>query len=157
MEAATFKAIAAVLAETKEAAVAAAVQTVLAPANAICRGILKGALHYVGNEFGYMDTKVGFVSYKTFSGTEQLVCFTAIALGLTALSPCRIAIMDELARLDEANLAKIVVNIIDAVRERQLDQAIVVLPDGKQAQDLVTFAAQQAAIGGVEFAHIQMA
>jgi hypothetical protein len=78
------------------------------------KGILPRPLEFADGELGYRGAG-GWVPWRTFSGTEQAVAFAAFQAALAARAPVRIAILDELGRLDKPNKARLLENVLDAL------------------------------------------
>jgi hypothetical protein len=96
-------------------------------ANQLAKGILKGPLVF---EEGDIGMKVGdrFVSSKLFSGTETAVVMMGLTIGLSAKSSVRIAILDEIGRLDADNIWQLAENLDGMIKDKLIDQAILIGP-----------------------------
>jgi chromosome segregation ATPase len=117
--------------------VAKAIGPLLAAANKLCEGILKSPLAYKDGELG-MNCHVPcptlgkgmvqphFVPVASFSGTEKALAHCAVSLALASRSELRIAVLDEVTRLDEGNVGKLIGRLCDLEKEGAIDQAIVV-------------------------------
>lgn len=123
------KAVKAKLVELKGELVASAFGSLLEVANKITHNVLPKPLIYNDetSEVGMLK-KTGFVSHKTFSGTEKVVAYIAIATALSAKCPLRVPIIDEFARLTTRLQRQIATNLSNAIDEGHIDQAIVIIP-----------------------------
>jgi hypothetical protein len=94
----------------------------LARANAMFPGVMRGPLEYSSKtqEIGMMIDGL-FVAHHTFSGSERALCYAAIQCALTSENPCRIMIIDELGRVDNDNLWKLIQCVKDAIARGELD------------------------------------
>jgi hypothetical protein len=88
------------------------------------KGLLVAPLEFREGELGYVRNGGGWVPYRTFSGTEQAVAFAAFQAALASRAPVRIAILDELGRLDTPNKARLFANIGAALKAGVVDQFI---------------------------------
>lgn len=137
-EALVIKAALEMLAEDKEKLVNSAVGSILQQVNYFTRDVLKGELAYENNQFGYKTKTGGWVSYRVFSGTEKLVAYMAISLALASRSPFKLAIVDELGRLDRKTLWAFLSRVKHAIDDGIIDQFVGVIP----SEELVNDAAQ---------------
>jgi DNA repair exonuclease SbcCD ATPase subunit len=87
------------------------------------RGILRQPLEFADGELGYRRNG-GWVPYRTFSGTEQAVGFAAFQAALASRAPVPVAILDELGRLDRPNKARLLENVLDALKSGVIHQFI---------------------------------
>jgi hypothetical protein len=86
-------------------------------------GLLRQPLEFRDGELGY---RLGdrWIPWRTFSGTEQAVAFAAFQAALAARAPVRLAILDELGRLDAANKERLLQNVLRALAAGVIDQFI---------------------------------
>ena len=97
----------------------------LTVANKVAGDVLKSPLAYHEGEIGRWEGS-RFISHKTFSGTEQAICHISIAAALSAKFPMKIVLLDELARIDDANTTKLLHNLSACVEDGTLDQVLVI-------------------------------
>lgn len=126
---AVVKAFKASLLETKGELVATAFKVLLADANAIVGDILPSPLAF-NEEKGEVGRWVptGWVSHKTFSGTEKALAYVAVAAALAAKAPLRVLPLDELGRLTPDLQERVLVALSKAVDDGKLDQVIAIVP-----------------------------
>ncbi len=124
-EAEVYKLAAEMLGEMQGKMVDEAVGGLLARANEVCGGILTAPLTYKDGEVG-MVRPTGFVSWKTFSGTERALSFCALSVALAADAPVRIVILDEVGRLDSRNKERLYAALCGLTAGGKLDNAVVV-------------------------------
>lgn len=123
---AAVKALAAKLDELVEKSVG----SVLDVMNEFCGGILKEPLAYEGGEIGMWQTNQTnnagrkFVSFRSFSGTEKALTQCAVSLALASEGQIRLAILDEMGRLDHKNKRAVVLTTVELIEKGKLDQAI---------------------------------
>jgi DNA repair exonuclease SbcCD ATPase subunit len=111
------------LAEAKARALESTFGPILATVALFTKGLLRNPLEFREGELGY-SRNGGWVPYRTFSGTEQAIAFTAFQAALAAGGPLRVAILDELGRLDRANKAKLFENVLAALKAGVIEQFI---------------------------------
>lgn len=116
------KLVAALQAELVEAAVGPLVNR----ANELCGGLLRAPLAMRDGELVMLRPGVGEVTHKTFSGTEKALAYAALSVALGADAPIRLAVIDEVGRLDERNRCKLVAVLCGLVKDGKLDQAVLV-------------------------------
>jgi exonuclease SbcC len=97
--------------------------TILERANKVCQGILKTPLDYKDGEIGRYEGGQ-WISHRTFSGSEKAVAYAGISVALAWDSPIKIVLIDELSRFDDANLAGLLVRMLELTRDGKLDQFI---------------------------------
>lgn len=121
------KALSAKLDELVEKSVGSVLDTM----NDFCAGILKEPLAYEGGEIGMWqhvssakNTGRKFVSFRSFSGTEKALTQCAVSLALASEGQIRLAILDEMGRLDSKNKLAVVLTAVELIEKGKLDQAI---------------------------------
>lgn len=117
------KAAAKLFREQQAKIVEAAFGPLLATANAIFGEILRTPLAYREGEIGTWREGT-WVGHGTFSGTEKALAYAAIQAALSARCPVRVMLVDELARLDDANATLLVRAVASAVERKAIDQFV---------------------------------
>ncbi len=128
IESMVLKHAAGILSDDRESMVNAAIESVLAKVNFFTQGIITAPVVYQDNEFGLRAPAGHFISWKALSGAEKLLVFTGLGLALASASPFKIAVVDELGRLDPKNLAAVMARVIVALDAGVLDQFVGVAP-----------------------------
>lgn len=128
------KAVRETLEQKKEALVEQVFNDLLAVANGIVGGLLPTALAFHEGEVGRWNGH-RWISNKTFTGAEQALTFVAIATALSQSSPIKLLIFDELGRLDEQNVSRLLGTLYAAKDFGWIDQFIVsgAVPAPKQS------------------------
>lgn len=111
------------LREIQSEMVKAAFAPLLNTANAIFGTILSTPIAYNEGEIGTWRAGV-WVTHRTFSGTEKALTYAAIQAALTASSPIRITMLDELGRIHTDNLGTLLDSIRFAVDNKAIDQFV---------------------------------
>jgi hypothetical protein len=101
----------------------AAVGPLVVRANELCGGILRSPLVWQDGEIG-MATAGKLITHKMFSGTEQALTYCALSVALAADAPFRLAMVDEIGRLDDHNKVAFVALLLELIRTDKLDQAV---------------------------------
>lgn len=128
-ESVVYKEALVILSGDKEALVHTAIQTILKPINFFAKGILEFEVEFKNNEFGYTHPKgKHWVSSRTFSGAEELIACMAISLALASISKFKLAIIDELRRLEDGTLAAFLGRVREAIDIGFIHQFIGILP-----------------------------
>lgn len=129
-EALVWKEVCAMLLELQAKLVDAAVGPLLEKMNDFCLGILLTPLVYKDGEIG-RETPTGFASHRVFSGTEKALTYCAASIALAAGAPIKLAILDEMGRLDSKNKQTVVTNVLALITNGTLDQCVLVDTDPK--------------------------
>ena len=111
------------LAEAKARLLEQTFGPILATVAIFTRKLLRRPLEFREGELGYSHDN-DWIPWRTFSGTEQAVAFAAFQGALAARAPVRVAILDELGRLDKANKGQLLENALEAVTLGIIDQFI---------------------------------
>ena len=119
----SFRAAKLALVERKAGLLVATFGPILATVELFTKNILAAPLTLREGELGYTRNG-GWIPYRTFSGTEQAVAFAAFQAALAARAPVRIAILDELGRLDPENKRRLLENVLAALQANVIDQFI---------------------------------
>lgn len=82
----------------------AAIGPIVADMNRFCGDLFDAPLSYRDGAFG-MLRETGFVTYATFSGSEKALSYCALSLALAARAEIKLAVLDEMGRLDAASKA----------------------------------------------------
>jgi len=110
--------------ETKQRElITASIGGVIDSANELCEPILKTPIVYHDEDIGRFSGSK-FIRHKTFSGTEKAITYSALCVALGARSSIRIAMIDELGRLDAENKAKLMKIIRKLIAADRLDQFV---------------------------------
>lgn len=113
----------AILDESRTKIVEDAFKSLLEAAQHVYAGILDSPLIFRDGKLGKLRGSK-FVPFSAFSGTEALVATLSLQVALGANSPARIALVDEMGRLDVENKNKLVTNLHHMVAGKILDQWI---------------------------------
>lgn len=105
--------------------VAAAVEPLVARANDLCGGMLRAPLALRDGEL-VMDVPGTGWGHKTFSGTERLMAYCALSIALSDGAPIRLAIIDEIGRLDPEHQLELIAIVSGLVKDGKIDQAVIV-------------------------------
>lgn len=116
-----------VVEEKKADVVKSAFDAILVPANRLVDGILRSPLAYYGDEIGYWRDG-HWVSFKAFSGTEQALAYMAVSAGIASMSPFKLILLDEIARLDIENQDRLISRVNHLVHEGVIDQFVGIIP-----------------------------
>lgn len=138
-EEAVWKHLAGLLQELATQCVEQSIKPLLALCNCLCGGILRAPLAYEDEKLG-MQRPTGFVPWlpSTFSGTEAALASAALGIALAAKGDIKIAVVDELGRLDKARKLLVLERLLDLVSKGIIDQAIVIdvgpPPSGRECE-----------------------
>lgn len=113
------------LREIQSEMVTAAFTPLLIAANYIFGSILKTPIAYNEGEIGTWRAGV-WVTHRTFSGTEKALTYAAIQAALTATSPIRIMMLDELGRIATEHLETLNAAFEAAVTSSYIDQVVAI-------------------------------
>lgn len=126
------------LVEAKRAVLA----TVWEPVVAVANRVLQATYQSGGIECRTTDTDLGlddgagFRAFNVLSGSEQAVLSFALAIGLATRAPARIAVVDELQRLDDYAATGFLRIAAELVKDGTVDQVIVLGHRLPAAKDL---------------------
>lgn len=138
-EEAVWKHLASLLQALATECVEQSIKPLLALCNCLCGGILRAPLAYEDEKLGMMRT-TGFVPWlpSTFSGTEAALASCILGVALAAQGDIKIAVVDELGRLDNARKLLVLERLLDLVSKGIIDQAIVIdvgpPPSGRECE-----------------------
>lgn len=96
-------------------------------ANRLVRPVLGFDLEYQGDRFGY-QRRGRFVGYATLSGSERAVMTAGIGMALTADSPEKILLIDELATMKVATKKRFIDTVSELIQEGVIHQMIATTP-----------------------------
>ena len=119
------KALCGITAEALDAMVSGSIGPFVARINALCGDVLLHPVAYRDGELG-MDTGKLFVTWKSFSGTEKALFQCAVSLALTAEAEIKLAVLDEVGRLDNQNKVKLASKIHALIESGTIKQAILI-------------------------------
>lgn len=108
------------LREIQGSMVEGAFKPLLELANSFFGDVFKSPLAYNDGEIGTWRDGV-WVTHRTMSGTEKALTYAAIQAALAAKSPVKIMLIDELGRLDNANLDLMMDGVALAVSSGKID------------------------------------
>lgn len=128
-------AIQALLTDITKALTEKALAPILVLARRFTDGILPSPLGNRGFEIGRWTDEQTFVPLSVFSGAEKAITKAALDVAL-AQNGSRIAIIDEFSTLDHAKKAAFLPRLVQALRDKAIDQAIIF--DNGSAADLRT-------------------
>jgi hypothetical protein len=123
---AVFKAAFKVVKTEKERASEDAFTELLKHARKFTDGILKAPLEYKDGELG-MTYQGNWISYKSFSGLEEVLSFTALGVALTQTHKgIRVVMLDEMGRCTAKNKKLVTNRLRDLISDGTIDQALLV-------------------------------
>jgi exonuclease SbcC len=91
-------------------------------ANQFLAGVFDWKLTHHEGTLGRWE-ELNWVKLETFSGAETKIVLAAIAAALSAESPFKLLIVDELASVDRSRVLAFYCNVTDAVKTGEIDQA----------------------------------
>jgi hypothetical protein len=100
------------------------VESVVRVALKFTDGIVDGRLAVVDGALAIHRNKDWWIPSETFSGTEQAIVFAGFQAALGAKAPVKLAILDELGRIDADNKTRLLQNVADAIADGTIDQFI---------------------------------
>ncbi len=110
--------------------VGASINPFLERINGLCGGILKAPVTYQDGEFGLRigsgATGSAAWTWRSFSGTEELLFMTAVSIAFAAESELKVAFIDEVGRLDENNKLKLLDTLRRLIDNGWITQAILI-------------------------------
>jgi hypothetical protein len=116
-----------VLEEARATMVQGAFTALLKAAEPIYSNILETPLVFQKGQVGRMtNAGADFIPLSAFSGTEMLVATIGLQVALGVNSPAKIALLDELGRMDGDNKSQLVKNLHGMVERGELDQYIMI-------------------------------
>ncbi len=86
-------------------------------------GILKSPMVYYEGNLGRFEGDT-FVTWETFSGTEEAIGFAGLSVALAQSAPIKVVIMDELGRLTVDNKIKLLARMIELTKSGHIDNFI---------------------------------
>lgn len=112
-----------VLEDAQSEIVEKSIRALLHTVNAIAEPVLRKPIEYRDGEFGWYEFAT-WVPLTVFSGTEQAVAYAAISAALAADSPIRLAMIDELGRLDTTRKGELLATMRKLIETGAIDQFI---------------------------------
>lgn len=123
VESSVLKSFIAIIQEAFDQVVAQSINPFIRTVNDVCGIILPHHIEYKDNELG-MDRNGSFVSWKSFSGTESALFYMAVSIALAVKSEIKIAILDEMGRLDKDNRDAVFCRMLKLIEDGVIQQAI---------------------------------
>lgn len=108
-----------------DAMVSGSIMPLVQRINSLCLDVLPAPIAYEGGELG-MQSGSGFISWRSFSGTEKALFHCAVSLALAAEAEIKLAVLDEVGRLDGYNKRKLCGRILALLTQGILEQAILI-------------------------------
>ena len=100
------------------------IQPVIDMANRFLAGVFDWKLDKNGDSLGYWQ-ELNWVSMKTFSGAQTKIVMAAIQAALAAEAPFKLLLLDEAVCIDRERSGVFYANVLEAIKQKVLDQAIV--------------------------------
>ena len=101
-----------------------AVNDAMGIVNAVTVGIIDEEIAWNGKNMGRTLENGTWVPIDTFSGAEKAVTQMGLGVALASRSNFRLAVLDEVSRLDKGNKNQLFVNLNTLVDQKKLDQYI---------------------------------
>jgi hypothetical protein len=120
-----FKAFAVIAQDSLDGMVANSITPFLDKVNELCAGILLAPIGYQGGELG-MVKPAGFIGWRSFSGAERSLFLCGVQIALATEGALRVAVLDELGRLDSEHKVMVTNRLADLLLADKLDNAIVI-------------------------------
>ena len=102
--------------------VSSAVNNALKVVNAVTWGIINENIEWDGKKIGRKLKNGNWVPIDTFSGAEKAVTQMGLGVALASRSNFRLAVLDEVSRLDQKNQNQLFLNLSELVDQGRLDQ-----------------------------------
>lgn len=120
-----YKAGQGILQTLRDEFMADAFKPLLVSVNRYAKGILKTPLEYRANNIGRVHEEKGnWIPLNAFSGSATAIVLAGVQLALGSDSVAKVAIVDELGRLDGDRKRQLLRNVAQAIAEGHLDQFI---------------------------------
>ena len=120
----TIKSVLKTVRDLQKDIISSAVNDAMVVVNAVTRGIVSSPIEWDGNKMGRRLKNGSWVSIDTFSGAEKAVTQMGLGVALASRSNFRLAVLDEVSRLDNANQSKLFANLNTLIDDGKLDQYI---------------------------------
>lgn len=124
----TTKAVISTLETIQAEMVTAAFDKILKTVNLVTSAVMPEPIEYLDGEIGRYartsTTSATWITHATFSGTEKALVYCGLSLALAEKAPVRLILMDELGRLDEDSLRKVLERMIELTNTGVVDQFI---------------------------------
>lgn len=100
------------------------IQPVIDMANRFLAGVFEWKLDKNGDALGYWQD-LNWVPMKTFSGAQTKIVMAAIQAALAAEAPFKLLLLDEAVCIDRERSGVFYANVLEAIKQKVLDQAII--------------------------------
>lgn len=121
---ANIKAVVKTIRDTQNDIVSQAIDRCLDIVNKVTKHIVATPIEWDGATLGRHTESGTWVSIETFSGAEKAVTQMALGVALASRSSFKLAILDEVSRLDSNNKSELILNLKTLVNEGHIDQWI---------------------------------
>jgi AAA domain len=107
----------------QQSIIAKAIAPLMNSASMLTRPVMGFSLEYREGDIGYISGK-NWISYRTFSGTEELLFLCGLSVAFAQESPLKIVVMDELGRLSDATKHKLMIVVYQLIQKETIGQFI---------------------------------
>jgi hypothetical protein len=125
-EAQVLKAAVKLVSELQVQLLAEAIGPVVTRANKLCAPVLPGKLVFQDGEFGMVGPNGNLVTHRAMSDSEKLLAMAGLSVALATGQPYKVAAIGRFESFDKANQSKIITLLRNLVRDKELDQAILI-------------------------------
>ncbi len=112
------------LKELQDTIVNSAINSALEVINRVTGNIIDEEIMWDGAELGKYTKEGDWVSVTTFSGAEKAVTEMALGVALANKAEMKIAVLDEMSRLDKKNTRQLLENMSELVEDKVVSQFI---------------------------------
>jgi len=116
------KSVLATVRDMRKDIVSSAVNDALSIVNAVTFGIIEENIEWDGKKMGRKINGITWVPIDTFSGAEKAVTQMGLGVALASRSNFRLAVLDEISRLDSRNQHQLFLNLNELIAQDRLDQ-----------------------------------
>ena len=110
--------------ELQDTIINSAVNSALEIINRVTNKIINEEIMWDGTELGKYTKEGDWVSVTTFSGAEKAVAQMALGVALANKAEMKIAVLDEMSRLDKKNTRQLLENMSELVEDKVVSQFI---------------------------------
>jgi DNA repair exonuclease SbcCD ATPase subunit len=110
--------------------------SLLATAKEFTAAFFRAPLEYRGGDLGYQRDGT-WVSWRTFSGAEELFAFAGFSIALCQRAPFRLVVLDEFGRLTAKMKVKMVQVLGGLIERKVIDQVIVIDVDARDYKSVL--------------------
>lgn len=110
--------------ELQDTIVNSAINSALEIINKVTNNIISEEIMWDGTELGKYTKDGDWVSVTTFSGAEKAVAQMALGVALANKAEMKIAVLDEMSRLDKKNTRQLLENMSELVEDKVVSQFI---------------------------------